>query len=194
MERSGVIITLRRFPSPSPILTNRRRGEGGFAERRKHKCWRNRYQSDAETHVDILSQELVRRLVLLQGIVVDGGAGQGAAEEETEEPKRAYCQTQIALVKALGTQLSGTRYPPRKAPTGLRAESGAAATASRRRADVWKLRAYRRAGAALVRVRAPVDSILEAISIGVLCECFTVDGEYCRMMMSICQMAGTPRP
>ena len=49
-------------------------------------------------------------------------------------------------------------YPPRKAPTGLRA--GRAAAASRRGAEVWKARVARSAG---VQARAPVVSNLELI-------------------------------
>ena len=49
-------------------------------------------------------------------------------------------------------------YPPRKAPTGLRA--GRAAAASRRGAEVWKARVVRSAG---VQARAPVASNLELI-------------------------------
>lgn len=42
--------------------------------------------SDANTHVNVLSQQLVRGLVVLDGIVVDAARGEGAAEEEAEEP------------------------------------------------------------------------------------------------------------
>ena len=38
------------------------------------------------THVDVLGQELVARLVLAQHVAVDAGAGERAAEEEAEEP------------------------------------------------------------------------------------------------------------
>lgn len=55
---------------------------------------------NAKTHVDILGQEFVGRLVLLQDVCVDAGAGKGAAEEETEEtvaggtiPMLAHCSS-----------------------------------------------------------------------------------------------------
>jgi hypothetical protein len=43
-------------------------------------------RSNANTHVNVLSQQLVRGLVLLDGVVIDGAAGEGAAEEEAKEP------------------------------------------------------------------------------------------------------------
>ena len=38
------------------------------------------------THVYVLGQELVARLVLAQDVAVDAGAGERAAEQEAEEP------------------------------------------------------------------------------------------------------------
>lgn len=43
-------------------------------------------QSDAETHVNVLGEQLVGGLVLLDGVVVYGGAGEGAAKEEAKQP------------------------------------------------------------------------------------------------------------
>lgn len=40
-------------------------------------------KSNAVTHVDILSQQLVRGLVLLENVVVHGAASEGASKEET---------------------------------------------------------------------------------------------------------------
>lgn len=37
------------------------------------------------THVNVLCQELVGGLVFLEDVGVDTGAGEGAAEEETEQ-------------------------------------------------------------------------------------------------------------
>ena len=41
---------------------------------------------DANTHVNVLSQQLVGGLVLLDRVVVDAAGGEGGAEEEAEEP------------------------------------------------------------------------------------------------------------
>lgn len=54
--------------------------------RRRDETRRDEVQLDAETHVNVLSQQVVRRLVLLDRIVVDGAAGHGATEEEAEQP------------------------------------------------------------------------------------------------------------
>ncbi len=42
--------------------------------------------SNANTHVNVLGQQVVGRLVLLDGVVVDGAGGERAAEEEAKEP------------------------------------------------------------------------------------------------------------
>lgn len=44
-----------------------------------------RRKSNALTHVDILSQQLIRGLVLLENVVVDSASGEGASKEEAEE-------------------------------------------------------------------------------------------------------------
>jgi hypothetical protein len=139
--------------------------------------------SDADTHVDVLSQQLVRGLVLLDRVVVDTAAGEGAAEEEAEEPVNKTKVTSSVSVrlypikyipsclcsslarggskKKLGKERLVKTYPPLRAPTGLRAGSGAAATASRRGAELVNVRI----GAVFVaRARAPCDSILEAMA------------------------------
>jgi hypothetical protein len=41
--------------------------------------------SNANTHVNVLGQQLIRGLVLLDGVVVDAAGGKRAAEEEAEE-------------------------------------------------------------------------------------------------------------
>lgn len=46
----------------------------------------DRISSDAITHIDIVLEELIRRLVVLQDIVVAARAGERGAQEETEEP------------------------------------------------------------------------------------------------------------
>jgi hypothetical protein len=46
--------------------------------------------SDGDTHVEILSQKVVGRLVLVEHVGVDGAAGEGAAHEEAEEAVRQY--------------------------------------------------------------------------------------------------------
>ena len=52
-----------------------------------------RYQLDAETHIDILRQQVIRRLVLLENVVVYGAAGDRAAEEEAKETGRRMLET-----------------------------------------------------------------------------------------------------
>jgi hypothetical protein len=47
-------------------------------------------KEELETHVDITHQQLIRGLVLLQGVVVDTAASQRAAEEEAEETICAF--------------------------------------------------------------------------------------------------------
>ena len=46
-------------------------------------------RSDAKTHINVLGQELVGRLVLVEHVGIDTGAGQSAAEEEAKQSKRA---------------------------------------------------------------------------------------------------------
>lgn len=43
------------------------------------------FLSNAVTHINVLCQELVARLVFLQDVGVYAAAGEGRAEEETEE-------------------------------------------------------------------------------------------------------------
>jgi len=90
---------------------------------------------DADTHVDILRQQLIRCLVLLKGIVIDTAASKGAAEEEAKESVRrnAPAVSELLPQKFMNRKWGKKKTnPPRSAPTGLRAGSGAAATASRR--------------------------------------------------------------
>lgn len=42
--------------------------------------------SNANTHVNVLGQQLVRGLIVLDGVVIDAASGERAAEEEAEEP------------------------------------------------------------------------------------------------------------
>lgn len=61
-----------------------------------------------------------------------------------------------------GHEETSKTYPPRIAPTGLRAGRGAAAMASRRARDVEKVR---RGTWAVPKARAPCASILDAIAV-----------------------------
>jgi hypothetical protein len=42
--------------------------------------------SNANTHVNVLGQQLIRGLVLLDGVVIHAAGGERAAEEEAKEP------------------------------------------------------------------------------------------------------------
>lgn len=120
------------------------------------------------TYVDILRQQLIARLVLAQDVSVDAGTREGAAEEEAEESVmcaislvhpfinlflffvshaiRDYDHTTPQYTAPDQFRLT---HPPRKAPTGLRAGSGAS---ERTRAVAWKPRAAAVAGE--LRIRA----------------------------------------
>lgn len=146
-------------------------------EKEEEKKW-CRSMSDANTHVNVLSQQLVRGLVLLDRVVVDPAGGEGAAEEEAEEPA-ASTRSQLLYSQeknpwppiqppnpppALSLSPTQTEergkegekkrtYPPLKAPIGRRAGSGGAippaATASNLTGEVVSVRA-RPAGAAVL--------------------------------------------
>ena len=123
--------------------------------------WSRDRVSDAETHVNVLHQLLVGRLVLLQDVVVDAAARERRPEQEAEEAARRL----VSIGPRGGNGAGGSAYPPRNAPTGLRTGSAGAASASRTRAELWKLREARAAGAdALGSVRRPDVRIRDAIA------------------------------
>jgi len=145
------------IPSPSANDTQRTgaEGEGGKGKLRKPVVARQ--DSDALTHVDVLHQLLVGRLVLLQDVVVDAAAGERRAEQEAEEAVANICQREATSGEGRSS------YPPRNAPTGLRAGNAGAAIASKTRAELWKLRDERAAKDALGSVRRPDVRIRDAI-------------------------------
>lgn len=79
--------TPKRITNPTPTRKKswRRRGE-----RHPKPPSQRQNKSDAITHVNVLGQQVVRRLVVLQRVGVDAGAREGASEEEAEEPGCRY--------------------------------------------------------------------------------------------------------
>jgi hypothetical protein len=50
-------------------------------------------KSDAITHVNVLREQVVRRLVVLQRVGIDARAGERASKEEAKEPVHYHCHS-----------------------------------------------------------------------------------------------------
>jgi hypothetical protein len=132
-------------------------------------------EARGETHVDILGQQLVCRLVLLQDVVVDATAGECRAEQEAKQPNVKANGQPSASQPSTARSSIGDTHPPRKAPMGFRAGRGAAGAASSSRAEVWKDRVAA-AERGVERARAPDETNLEAIGGGLWLPLLEVGG------------------
>jgi len=76
---------------------------------------------DAVTHIDVLCQKLVARLVFLQNVGVNAAAGEGRAEEETEETVEGQLAgvSNSALLKRRDIDAAGYRLPSTECADGL---------------------------------------------------------------------------
>jgi hypothetical protein len=74
---------------------------------------------NANTHVNVLSQQLVGGLVLLDRVVVDAAGGEGRAEEEAEETSTRANSMLASILDQGEPKAERKTYPPLKAPIGL---------------------------------------------------------------------------
>jgi len=81
------------------IITLKRQNAG------RGKCVKGRTAKesilDADTHIDILGQQLIRRLVLLQRVVIDTTACERAAEEKAKESVTSQARQHEVLLGAI---------------------------------------------------------------------------------------------
>lgn len=103
-----------------PMLRHAPKGRGK-GKRRAKLC-------PSHTHVDVVLQQLVRRLVVGQNVVVAARARKRGAKKEAEESsKKCHIVSDRLILVRYDT--SRQTNPPRNAPIGLRAGRGAATSA-----------------------------------------------------------------